>query len=42
LKFLKDCLHAPRAAIEAFEGPTVEQHLSWKKALDRIEELLEE
>jgi hypothetical protein len=34
--------HAPKAAIEALEGLTVEQHLSWKKAVARIEELLEE
>jgi hypothetical protein len=27
---------APRAAIEALEGLTVEQHVSWKKAVDRI------
>jgi hypothetical protein len=32
---------APKAAIEALEGLTVEQHLSWKKALDRIKKLLE-
>jgi hypothetical protein len=28
--------HAPKAAIEAFEDLTVEQHVSWKKAVDRI------
>ncbi len=32
----------PRAAIEALEGLTVEQHVSWKKAVKEIEELLEE
>jgi hypothetical protein len=32
---------APRAAIEALEGLTVEQHVSWKKTVKRIEELLE-
>ena len=30
----------PRAAIEALEGLTVEQHVSWKKAVDKIERLL--
>jgi len=34
--------HAPKAAIEALEGLTVEQHVSWKKAVERIEKLLEE
>jgi hypothetical protein len=34
--------HAPKAAIEALEGLTVEQHVSWKKAVDRIKKLLEE
>ena len=34
--------HAPKAAIEALEGLTVEQHVSWKKAIDRIKKLLEE
>jgi hypothetical protein len=33
--------HAPKAAVEALEGLTVEQHVSWKKAVDRIKELLE-
>jgi hypothetical protein len=33
--------HAPKAAIEALEGLTVEQHVSWKKAVDRIKKLLE-
>ena len=34
--------HAPKAAIEVLEGLTVEQHVSWKKAIDRIKKLLEE
>jgi hypothetical protein len=34
--------HAPQAAIEALEGLTVEQHVSWKKAIERIKKLLEE
>jgi uncharacterized small protein (DUF1192 family) len=33
--------HAPKAAIEALEGLTVEQHVSWKKAVDQIKKLLE-
>jgi hypothetical protein len=33
---------APKAAIEALEGLTVEQHVSWKKAVDRIKKVLEE
>jgi hypothetical protein len=33
--------HAPKAAIEALEGLTVEQHVSWKRAVDRIKKLLE-
>ncbi len=33
---------APKAAIETLEGLTVEQHVSWKKALERIKKLLEE
>jgi allantoicase len=33
--------HAPKASIEALEGLTVEQHVSWKKAVDRIKKLLE-
>jgi hypothetical protein len=33
--------HAPRTAIEALESLTVEQHLSWKKAVDRIRKLPE-
>ena len=32
---------APKAAIEALEGLTVEQHVSWKKAGDRIKKVLE-
>jgi hypothetical protein len=32
---------APKAAMEALEGPTVEQHGSWRKAVDRIKKLLE-
>ena len=31
--------HGPHAAIEALEGLTVEQHVSWKKAIDRIKKL---
>ncbi len=34
--------HAPKVAIEALEGLTVEQHVSWKKAVAKIEESLEE
>jgi hypothetical protein len=34
--------HAPKAAIETLEGLTVEQHVSWKKAVGRIKKLLEE
>jgi uncharacterized small protein (DUF1192 family) len=33
--------HAPKAAIEALEGLTVEQHVSWKKVVERIKKLLE-
>jgi hypothetical protein len=33
---------APKAAIEALEGLTVEQHVIWRKAVERIEKLLEE
>ena len=33
---------APKAAIEALEGLTVEQHVSWKKAVERIKKLLAE
>ena len=32
--------HAPKAVIEALEGLTVEQHVSWKKVVERIEKLL--
>lgn len=32
---------APKTAIEALEGLTVEQHVSWKKAVERIKKLLE-
>ena len=28
--------HAPKAAIEALEGLTVEQHVSWKKAVEWV------
>jgi hypothetical protein len=34
--------HAPRATIETLDGLTVEQHVSWKKAVDRIRKLLED
>jgi hypothetical protein len=34
--------YVPEAAIEALEGLTVEQHVSWKKAIDRIKKLLKE
>jgi hypothetical protein len=33
--------HAPKEAIEALESLTVEQHVSWKKAVERIKKLLE-
>jgi len=33
--------HAPKAAIETLEGLTVE-HVSWKKAVERIKKVLEE
>jgi hypothetical protein len=33
---------APKASISTLEGLTVEQHVSWKKAVDKIEKLLEE
>jgi hypothetical protein len=32
---------APKAVIEALEELTVQQHVSWKKTIRRIEELLE-
>jgi hypothetical protein len=34
--------HVPKVAIEALEGLTVEQHVSWKKAIERIKKLLEQ
>ena len=34
--------HTPKAAVEALERLTVEQHVSWKKAVDQIRKLLEE
>ena len=34
--------HVPQAAIEVLEGLTVEQHVSWEKAVKKIEVLLEE
>jgi hypothetical protein len=34
--------HAPKAAIETLEGFTVEQHVAWRKAVKKIEELLKE
>jgi hypothetical protein len=33
--------HAPIAAIEALEGLTVEQHVSWKKVVERVKKLLD-
>jgi hypothetical protein len=42
LKDYLKTLRAPKAAIEALEGLTVEQHVSWKKAVERIKKLLEE
>jgi uncharacterized small protein (DUF1192 family) len=33
--------HAPKAAIEALEGLTVQQHVGWKKTIDQVEKLLE-
>jgi hypothetical protein len=33
--------HAPQSAIEILEGLTVEDLVSWKKAIDRIKKLLE-
>jgi hypothetical protein len=33
---------APKATISALEGLTIDQHKSWKTAVERIEELLEE
>lgn len=34
--------HAPKTTIEALEGLTVEQQVSWKKAVERIKKLLKE
>jgi hypothetical protein len=34
--------HAPKATIETLEDLTVEQHVSWKKTIKKIEELLKE
>jgi hypothetical protein len=34
--------HAPKAAIEALEGLTVEQHVSWKKTIEKIKKTLDE
>jgi hypothetical protein len=31
----------PKTVIEALERLTVEQHVSWKKAMDRIKKLLD-
>jgi hypothetical protein len=33
---------APKAAIEILEGLTIEQHVSWKKAVERTKKLLEQ
>jgi hypothetical protein len=42
LKVYLKTQRAPKAAIEALEGLTVQQHVSWKKAVERIKKLLEE
>jgi hypothetical protein len=42
LKAYLKAQHTPQAAIEALEALTVEQHVSWKKAVVRIRKLLEE
>jgi hypothetical protein len=45
IDILKDYLKrqdAPAATIEALERLTVEQHVSWKKAVERIKKLFEE
>jgi hypothetical protein len=42
LKAYLKAQRAPQSVIEALEGLTVEQHVSWKKAVARIEKLLEE
>jgi hypothetical protein len=39
LKVYLKTQHAPKAAIEALEGLTVEQHVRWKKAIKKIENL---
>jgi hypothetical protein len=40
-KYLKT-QNTPKATISALEGLRIEQHESWKTAVERIEELLEE
>lgn len=42
LKVYLKTQRAPKLAISALEGLTIEQHVSWKKAVKEIEELLEE
>ena len=32
----------PKATIETLEGLTVEQHVTWKRAIERIKKLLEQ
>jgi hypothetical protein len=32
----------PKTVATAFKGLTIEQHVSWKKAVEKIEELLEQ
>jgi hypothetical protein len=34
--------HAPKATIDVLEGLNVEQHVSWKTAIERIKKLLED
>jgi hypothetical protein len=34
--------HTPKIVIEALEGLIVEQHVSWKKAIKKVENLLAE
>jgi hypothetical protein len=41
LKVYLKTQRAPKAAIEALEGLIVQQHVSWKKAIERLEQLLE-
>jgi hypothetical protein len=41
LKAYLKAQHAPKAAIEALESLTVEQHVIWKKAIKKIGEVLE-